>query len=183
MVSHTLLVLIADESASFIAICECILMYKKYWVESYFLIDEREFLVDSFNKEIVDEYYIEGWIELTIDGKSILNRTHWDLVDQLWAYLIDGVLTLKQNGDVWATSFPDQPLEMLITCSQNTFNIKVGENSYSVDSTIFKKAISEGGRRFFTKMLKLVPNSLDVWGNYIEKCEELLQSAAKLKSE
>ncbi|MEM6296808.1 MAG: hypothetical protein AAGA54_36415 [Myxococcota bacterium] len=60
-----------------------------------------------------DWRYIEGAIVLECDGVAVLDASMWDLVDQLWAYLIAGVEEL-QSARRFSTYFPDQPLKLTI---------------------------------------------------------------------
>ncbi|MDN7895063.1 hypothetical protein [Burkholderia cepacia] len=65
----------------------------------------------DFNGKIPDPDYIEGAIELSINGVEILNKEMWDYVDQLWAYLAEGVICVAR-GEGFKTYFPDQPIEI-----------------------------------------------------------------------
>ncbi|NHV29588.1 hypothetical protein [Burkholderia sp. D-99] len=65
----------------------------------------------DFNGKIPDPDYIEGAIELSINGVEILNKEMWDYVDQLWAYLAEGVMCVAR-GEGFKTYFPDQPIEI-----------------------------------------------------------------------
>ncbi len=68
-------------------------------------------LVEALSKPPPDADYIKGVIELTIGGVEILTRRVWDLVDQLWAYMVNGVAEVAA-GRSFLTRFPDQPLEL-----------------------------------------------------------------------
>ncbi|MCA8272687.1 hypothetical protein LGN17_09190 [Burkholderia sp. AU30280] len=65
----------------------------------------------GFIGEINDSDYIEGAIELCVNGVVIIDKTMWDCVDQLWAYLAEGVVCIAK-GDGFKTYFPDQPIEI-----------------------------------------------------------------------
>lgn len=58
--------------------------------------------------------YIEGAIELSIDGHPIFSKDEWDLVDQLWAYLVDAAQRIAAGEDV-RMPFPDTPIVVTFT--------------------------------------------------------------------
>ena len=45
--------------------------------------------VESSTSAPADPAYIEGAVELTVDGTTVIGTAEWDYVDQLWAYLAD----------------------------------------------------------------------------------------------
>src|SRR5688500_17838192 len=47
--------------------------------------------VEEFVGPIVDQNYIEGGIELSVENVRMLAREQVDYVDQLWAYLVEGL--------------------------------------------------------------------------------------------
>jgi len=65
----------------------------------------------GFDGKIKDPNYIEGAIELRVGGVVLLDKTMWDCVDQLWAYLTEGLVCVSR-GEGFKTYFPDQPIEI-----------------------------------------------------------------------
>ncbi|MBH9696200.1 hypothetical protein [Burkholderia cepacia] len=65
----------------------------------------------TFDGEIQDPNYIEGAIELSVSGVVLLDKSMWDCVDQLWAYLIEGLVCVSR-GEEFKVCFPDQPIEI-----------------------------------------------------------------------
>lgn len=149
-------------------------MSRAYEVTSYFLIDGVAVAVDDFHGRLRDEYYIIGWIELFINSQQVLGRAHCDLVDQLWAYMIDGMTQLDRGVDVWDTFFPDQPLKLSFNrVGESNLLITIGELKHSVSYHSFLLAIAHGGNQFFEKMNQILPQSTDVWTDYLQKCKLL----------
>src|SRR4051812_788481 len=70
-------------------------------------------LVEDFTAPISDEDYIDGTIELLVEHKPVMSREQVDLVDQLWAYLIEGLEELAA-GRVFSTGYPDMPVEIVL---------------------------------------------------------------------
>src|SRR4051812_2498914 len=66
-------------------------------------------LIDACRERPSDVQYIEGAIELAVDGVPILTVTEWDYVDQLWSYISDMIRSLSDAGEA-TTYFPDQPI-------------------------------------------------------------------------
>lgn len=65
----------------------------------------------AFDGEIQDPNYIEGAIELSVSGVVLLDKSMWDYVDQLWAYLTEGLVCVSR-GEGFKVCFPDQPIEI-----------------------------------------------------------------------
>jgi hypothetical protein len=146
-------------------------------VSSYLKDGEgRHIKIEQWAGRLRDENYVEGWIELSVDGQLLLDATHWDLVDQLWAYLIDGMLESLDSGRAFECFFPDQPLKLRIQpMSWNELVFTVGEHSSRTSKSSFIKAIATGGRDFFRRMSTLAPSGVVTWDSYVGKCEGLLQ--------
>jgi hypothetical protein len=60
---------------------------------------------------IEDETYIEGALELIIDGIVVSDISFWDYIDQLWDYIVQGVELIRE-GQKWETTFPDMPVRL-----------------------------------------------------------------------
>lgn len=147
---------------------------RDYCVTSYFLVDENSIPVEVYRGSFPDEYYIEGWIDLSIGVSKILGRAHWDLVDQLWVYLVDGTTQLTEGQHEWETFFPDQPLRLALQLNgANKLAVIVGDKQFLVKASDFREAISHGGVCFFRQMKRLLPSSSDVWNAYIAKSNAL----------
>ncbi|HHL4080092.1 hypothetical protein [Burkholderia sp. A2] len=82
-------------------------------IEVITYLKSEDGLVDfhSFDGKIQDPDYIEGAIELSVDGVVLLDKSMWDCVDQLWAYLAEGLVCVSR-GEGFKTYFPDQPIEI-----------------------------------------------------------------------
>lgn len=102
--------------------------------------------------------YIEGAIELRVDGVEIIGKSEWDYVDQLWAYIANMMDAFRTQDEV-STYFPDQPIllalerkggRVLVSC-------KTGEvtRRASAGDTEFRQAVRTAGREFFEKMTNL----------------------------
>ncbi|MFE4752901.1 hypothetical protein ACFRIB_21915 [Streptomyces mirabilis] len=110
-----------------------------------------------------DPSYVEGAIELTINGVRILDQELWDYVDELWSYISDMVLSLKHEDEA-ATYFPDQPIRLsfkrlgggLVLVSLTYDDVK---RATSVDERELVEALQRSGTKFFTRMKELLPGN------------------------
>lgn len=111
----------------------------------------------------LDSNYIEGAIVWQVDGVEILGESHWDLVDQLWVYIISGiekVLALEE----YSTFFPDQPLSLAFRpLPSGLVEVKVGSERHVLNTDVFCVSLTEGAGKFFTQMVLLVPNKRSFW--------------------
>lgn len=129
----------------------------------------------QYDRNLPDEDYIEGKIELEVGGLRILSEEHWDLIDQLWAYLIDGASGILFEDQDMERFFPDQPLRLSFKRLHNKkLEIIVGSHVNRVDRLCFITAVANGGKSFFNKMLQIAPSGKSTWLTYIDKSEKLL---------
>lgn len=135
-------------------------------IESYLLIDGVFIPISQFSGELSDIDYVEGAIVWTIDGHGLLQQKHWDLIDQLWAYMIEGVKTLDLT-DECDVGFPDQSLALRFkTISPRLVQVTVGPTSTIVDRVAFRSSLRRGALEFFSKMKAIAPESTDTWDRY-----------------
>ena len=133
-------------------------------VVSYLRTPDGQFVqVDDAVEAPVDPQYIEGAIEMSIDGIPILDKVMWDYVDQLWAYIADMVLALTQRGES-STYFPDQPIKLAFQKQGKsrvlvTLRINDETRTASIDSAELIKALREHGSAFFHKLSQLLPGN------------------------
>ncbi|NTX19954.1 hypothetical protein [Burkholderia cepacia] len=92
--------------------------------KTYLKIKNKFVDFHAFDGEIQDPNYIEGAIELSVGGVVLLDKSMWDCVDQLWAYLTEGLVCVSR-GKEFKTYFPDQPIEI-------KFDIRGGGVVFSV---------------------------------------------------
>lgn len=52
---------------------------------------------ESCLEYIEDFCYLDGVITISCDGMYILDFSYWDLVDQLWSYLIDAIYEISEG--------------------------------------------------------------------------------------
>ncbi|ENH98124.1 hypothetical protein J416_02129 [Gracilibacillus halophilus YIM-C55.5] len=76
----------------------------------YFINIDDEIEIKKYN-QYLDFDYINGAITIEYYNNLIMDFSLWDLVDQLWSYLIQLVEDVVQTG-YGMTYFPDQPVKI-----------------------------------------------------------------------
>ena len=64
----------------------------------------------EIEKEL-DDFYLDGAIEIKHETQIILDINNWDLIDQLWSYILNLIEEYLQNGKS-RVYFPDSPNEI-----------------------------------------------------------------------
>lgn len=143
-----------------------------YEIHTY-LKEKSEFVPMCQASRPGDLDYIEGAIYWSIGSQTLMSQEHWDLIDQLWAYIVNGVRELMQSG-AYETYFPDQPLRLAFRLANATsIEVEVGEMAAIVDREAFFHSLADGAERFFTAMISLVPEHQETWRAYLRHLEEI----------
>lgn len=66
----------------------------------------------------------EGVIQLRIGPRDVLDESHWDVIDSLWAELVEACRSLQQDRS-YRFYFPDQPLLLAIELDPRTGAVAV----------------------------------------------------------
>lgn len=135
--------------------------------------------IDDYAGRLPSVDYIEGALELTVDGNVIIDTSCWDYIDELWAYISNMIELLDSGQDSASTYFPDQPVEFSLTRQgrsrilvrlsapeqpeRNIRGIKIPASPEikrvaSADEKELIGSLRENGARFFRKMIALVPD-------------------------
>lgn len=123
-------------------------------------ISPQNYFVDitdsSGLKEIskdLDFQYLNGAICIKYYSESLMDFRYWDLVDQLWAYLVNVTedLILKGEG---STYFPDQPVNLILRKTTENLLLFSIEGSEVSTSLLPKKeflfSLLQGAEEFFS---------------------------------
>lgn len=136
--------------------------------------------LETAGGQVPDPDYIKGIIELTIDGQEIITRAEWDLVDQLWAYIVHGGCELVRRRS-FTTRFPDQPIELLFTVDVVTDSVTV-ELRYpgigrpakvNVPRCEFIEAIAGAAEPVFRRLIDVAPANRDGYDAVLRQIESL----------
>ncbi|MEU8001040.1 hypothetical protein AB0B66_07750 [Catellatospora sp. NPDC049111] len=130
-------------------------------IRTFLRSEDGTFLpVEEQVQPLSDSDYIEGAIEMNINGTEIIGRSEWDYVDQLWSYLASMVHSLRSEERA-ETHFPDQPVlleferlgrDLRISCRSGD----VVRQARTSESELLD-TLASAGRSFFANMSRLVP--------------------------
>lgn len=134
--------------------------------------------VTEFTGPVEDEDYIEGALELTINYVPLLTRDHVDYVDQLWAYLIQGLANEVKAGQPFSTYFPDCPIQVTVRPESGQrlavevdLRQKKGPSSAAAPAHEVKQAFVAAAREFFGVMIPLVPSRRGTYQRLLEQLD------------
>jgi hypothetical protein len=148
------------------------------FVESYIKTGERFVPIREFQGIIVDPDYIEGAIEVRINGVDLITQEMWDYVDQLWEYLID-LVTQAVAGQEASVFFPDQPIEVKACLSWGGDGIDIEviqrhkRHRTTVDLAAFLGVFCQAGKSFFEKMREVNPEHKEANESVLRKIDAL----------
>lgn len=147
-------------------------------VTSYLRESDGQFTrVDAVASPPSNHRYVEGAVELKIDGIPIIDTVMWDYVDQLWAYIGDMVSSLREQGQA-STYFPDQPIKLTFRKQGGkrvlvTLEINGVTRKASADESELVASLRKNGSAFFRKMTELIPENRDGYADALKRLFEV----------
>jgi hypothetical protein len=143
-------------------------------VESYLKVGNRFVQIKEYTGALPDERYVEGAIECRIDDRQVFALKQWDLVDQLWAYIVEGLSKVKQ-GEEYDVCFPDQPLRLRFKpLSAYCVEVAIGDVCQQFDLPHFVNALAGGAIDFFEAIKALSPSASETWDRYLREARSLM---------
>lgn len=114
-----------------------------------------------------DPHYVEGAIELVVEGVEIFGLPEWDLVDQLWAYICEMLGKFRTQNQV-QISFPDTPIDFVLKRSSPgrvlvTALMAREKRSISVSESEFVSALQAEARQVLGRMSELIPSNASAY--------------------
>jgi len=146
------------------------------FVQSYLKYKDNFIVYDEFDSKVDDSDYIQGAIELKINDVEIINKSMFDYIDQLWAYIADGLVDVSQRKDFY-TYFPDQPIKLSINYLYGDV-VKVSlicddEVNAVIDKNIFIQCLSGHIKGFMMEMKCIAPDNIDIYEDIINKLNSI----------
>jgi len=123
--------------------------------------------------------YLEGALVLMINRQPIISELEWDILDQLWAYIVDGLEQLDQTQESeWSTYFPDQPIELRISRKGRNCEVVLKydqvERRGRCEFAALRSALLTEAERFFRTLAPLAAVDGGLYRRYAEKAAAML---------
>lgn len=122
--------------------------------------------------------YLNGALCLSIHGEPIITELEWDVLDQLWAYVVDGLKKLDQES-TWSTFFPDQPIQLSIVKSAGSCEVGLQfgqvERKGSCEFSVLRRTLLTEAERFFRHLEPLSKANTGFYRVYCEKAADMLR--------
>lgn len=133
------------------------------------------FVDETCLQYINDLDYIEGVITISCDEVRLLDFRYWDLVDQLWSYLLDAICQISEGVKKVKFHFPDQPIIFAIEdISGGILLLDIAHKKNSVNKQEFISALLDGAESFFSLLSKCPDNYLSQQSkSEIEKIQKI----------
>jgi len=129
---------------------DAITNYQQYFIA----IDDKNEMTEIIKN--LDRFYIEGAIIIYYYDKKIMDFDLWDLIDQLWSYIVSTIKMAILNGEA-ETYFPDQPVKIIIKDLRKSilFQIQVQNRimSHVLPRDEFLQEILKAAKLFFQEMI------------------------------
>ena len=106
-----------------------------------------------------DPHYVHGAIELEIGGIMLLDRSMWDLVDQLWIYWIMAIeqATFAPGAEFY---FPDQPIRVVVDSKRDPWEIRVNYHDTKAGSEVLR-SVRVPPHHFLPQLLPAAVDALE----------------------
>ncbi len=141
----------------------------KYFIE---ITDKQKILEfkRKYNLEI-----IEGAIVIDFQNKTIMNFRHWDIIDELWASILDLIEAFNNSNDGYAEDwFPDQPCPIkFIAHEKELIQFHLGDSKWILPKEMFFFKLLEASELFFNSLIAYFPENKDWYQCELKKIEDL----------
>jgi hypothetical protein len=119
--------------------------------DKYFInIDDSNSIMNIYDR--LDLEYLEGAIIIKYNHKNLMDFKLYDLIDQLWSYLLNIIEDYYDEG-IAETYFPDQPVKIILKKSTNNNLIFTVDNyEWNLKEYDFLDNLLNGAEQFFKKM-------------------------------
>jgi len=124
-------------------------------------------------KKNLDLYYIYGVLYMCYNNQTIINFTNYDLIDHLWAYLLNMTEEFLQSKKS-EMYFPDQPLPMSMkNSSDNYILFSINYVQWKLPKYEFLSTLIHHAKIFFEKMILLIEEKSNIYQKQLQKIKFL----------
>ena len=129
--------------------------------------------IHDYSGPIDDPAYIEGAIFCVIDGQVVFSYEEYDYIDQLWSYIVMGLLEAL-SGKKYDGCFPDQPVRLLFYLEGENLIVGVRRRRFAFSAKKAVHLLASEAKRVFLDLIRLVPEEKRHWELFVAKSDELL---------
>lgn len=138
--------------------------------------------IDLADRYAGDPDYVHGAIELEIGGVILLDRSMWDLIDQLWAYWVMAIeQALFAPGAEF--HFPDQPIRVALDSRNDPWEITVSYRDPRTERDVIRSACAPR-HELITQLLPAAIDALEHFQRLVPRnaagFAELISTARRL---
>jgi hypothetical protein len=149
----------------------------EYDPSKFISIKDEPGIKNYFSNSKFSEMYISGYIDFVYTDQVIFSWQQWDLIDQLWVYILNGIREAVVSKEASFT-FPDQPLSVKISDLGNGSILFVIDNKKHVlPYDVLLNCLLPEAAFFFETIMKYTSSEtyIDVKENLIPQCRALLK--------
>ncbi|MEW9676885.1 hypothetical protein ABRT01_11990 [Lentibacillus sp. L22] len=129
----------------------------------YFINIDSETEIKKYDKNL-DFNYLNGAIIIEYYNKLLMDCSLWDLVDQLWSYIIKLVEDVIHTG-YGVTYFPDQPVKVEIKVISKDLVLFTLDEGKITGETLpmheFINALLNSAENFFSRLTSYFEDDID----------------------
>ncbi|SFN73028.1 hypothetical protein [Xenorhabdus japonica] len=132
------------------------MIYTNISINSYIKIGDEFIDIFQYEGYVKNSDYIEGALELTINGKPLITKAMWDDINWLWGFFAEGLLLVYENKE-FSCYFPDQPIEVKFIPLKGHRRVCISVNCHSEVKTSTEKnefliAMRDHAIQFFERL-------------------------------
>lgn len=126
----------------------------------YFISIEDKMEIEKLKNKF-DRNYIEGAILIKYNDNTIMGFKYWDLIVELWIYLINLVEDFIKDGKS-KIYFPDQAVDLsLENINEDLLLFSLKSDKYLLKKQEFLKCILDSGEMFFDILGSFIGSQID----------------------
>ncbi len=149
-------------------------------ITSYLREEDGTFVkIGDVTRSPQDERYVDGALDLVINGVTILDTGIWDYIDQFWCYISSMIDQLLKEGEA-STRLPDLPPKLTFRrIGTNrvlvTFSFPGERRATTVAQDELVDTLCRHGLDFLHKMSDLLPENSDMYAVAINQLADSLK--------
>ncbi|MDC9596949.1 hypothetical protein [Xenorhabdus anantnagensis] len=146
-------------------------------INTYIKVKDEFIDFYQYEGDIKKSDYVDGVLELTINGKPLIDKSMWDDIIDLWSYLSEGLFLVYENKE-FKCYFPDQPIEVKFIPLKGHRRVCVSVNCHSEVKTSIEKnefliAMRDHAIKFFERLEYLKPSEMGECAYSIKLLEKI----------